>query len=44
MIKRPQERVSIIAEKIGNHAERYQIGNPQGETVSKDIGSRTSAS
>ena len=26
MIKRPQERVSIIAEKIGNNAERYQLG------------------
>ena len=41
--ERPQERVSISVEKIRKHAERYQIGKPQGETVSKDIGSRTSA-
>ena len=37
---RPQERVSISA---GSNAERYQIGKPRGETVSKDIGSRASA-
>ena len=36
----PQERVSI---SVGNNAGRYQIGKPQGETVSKDTGSTTSA-
>ena len=41
--ERSQERVSIRIEKKGNNAERWQIGNPQGETLSKDIGSRTSA-
>ena len=41
--KDPQERVSISVGNKGNNAERYQIGKPQGETVSKDIGSRTSA-
>ena len=41
--ERPQERVSISLRKQGNNAERYQIGKPQGETKSKDIGSRTSA-
>ena len=41
--KRPRKRVSISVEKIKNKAERHQIGKPQEETVSKDIGSRTSA-
>ena len=41
--ERSQERVSIRIEKKGNNAERWQIGKPQGETLSKDIGSRTSA-
>ena len=40
---RSPERVSISVEKTRNNAERYQIRKPQGETVSMDIGSRTSA-
>ena len=33
--KDPQERVSISVGNKGNNAERYQIGKPQGETVSQ---------
>ena len=42
-VERPQESVSISVEKIRKECRKIPIRKLQGETVSKDIGSRTSA-
>ena len=39
----PQERVNISVEKIRKECRKRPHGEPQRETVSKDIGSRTLA-